>query len=412
MQQDLAVIGAGIIGVSAALWARMRGLSVVLVDPDAPGAGTSFGNAGTLATYAVLPVNDPAVLRDLPGLVFGRESPLATDWMHVLRNPWWMLRFLANCRARSAQGIAGHLAALMAQAEAGLAPLIESAGAQDLLVARGQLTVWSTRAGVAEAASSVARRGALGVEAVQIVPEAAREMEPGLRLPIQAAVHFPAARHVLDPQALVQRLHARFEELGGVTLKARALGVEETSDGVEIETDGGVVKAGRVVLAAGAFSSRIAGGGAEGLPLGTERGYHLMFSGEASRVTRPVGWAEGGFYATPMAKGLRLAGTVEIASLDKPVNRRRLAYIRRKGAEMLGDLPEPASEWLGFRPTLPDSLPVIGMAPGRTRVIHAFGHQHLGLTLGGITGRIVADLAEGRAPNADIRAYSPSRRFF
>jgi D-amino-acid dehydrogenase len=112
-----------------------------------------------------------------------------------------------------------------------------------------------------------------------------------------------------------------------------------------------------------------------------------------------------------MAAGLRLAGTVEIASLDKPANRGRLAYLARKGREMLGDLPEPTSEWLGYRPTLPDSLPVIGVAPGKERVIHAFGHQHLGLTLGGITGRIVADLAEGRAPNADISAYAPGRRY-
>ena len=137
-----------------------------------------------------------------------------------------------------------------------------------------------------------------------------------------------------------------------------------------------------------------------------------MFAEEAGRVTRPVGWGEGGFYATPMAAGLRLAGTVEIASLDKAVNRERLSYILRKGRQMFGQLPEPTSEWLGYRPTMPDSLPVIGLAPGKQRVIHAFGHQHLGLTLGGITGRIVADLAEGRRPNADIAAYAPSRRFF
>ena len=163
--------------------------------------------------------------------------------------------------------------------------------------------------------------------------------------------------------------------------------------------------------AAGAFSARIPGSGAESLPLGTERGYHLMFAGHAGRVTRPVGWSEGGFYATPMAGGLRLAGTVEIAAQDRAPNQRRLDYIARRAREMFDDLPDPTATWLGFRPTMPDSLPVIGRAPGKQRVIHAFGHQHLGLTLGGITGRIVSDLAQGRAPNTRIDAFTPGRRF-
>jgi D-amino-acid dehydrogenase len=410
MDHDLAVIGAGVVGVSCALWARMRGLSVVLIDPEEPGAGTSYGNAGTIATYGCLPVNDPSVLRGLPGLVFGGDSPLALDWAHALRNPLWMLRFLANCRSRRSDEIAGHLAMLLVQADAGLNPLLEEAGAEDLLVPRGQLTVWSTRAGAAEADLSLNRRRALGVEIREVSPREAREMEPGLVLPVERAVHFPAARHVVDPQGLVRRLHTRFVEMGGESVRARAERVEERDGGVTVYA-GDDIRAGRVVIASGAFSRRVAGAGAEDVPLGTERGYHLMYAGEAGRVTRPVGWAEGGFYATPMAAGLRLAGTVEIASLDKPANRGRLAYLARKGREMLGDLPEPTSEWLGYRPTLPDSLPVIGVAPGKERVIHAFGHQHLGLTLGGITGRIVADLAEGRAPNADISAYAPGRRY-
>ncbi|WP_375174803.1 NAD(P)/FAD-dependent oxidoreductase [Pseudooceanicola sp.] len=410
MDHDLAVIGAGVVGVSCALWARMRGLSVVLIDPQAPGAGTSYGNAGTIAVYACLPVNDPSVLRGLPGLVFGGDSPLALDWGHALRNPLWMLRFLANCRTGRSDEIAGHLAMLLTQADAGLNPLVAEAGAEDLLVSRGQLTVWSTRAEAAAADLSLNRRRALGVEVREVSPAEAREMEPGLVLPIERAVHFPGARHVLDPQALVLRMFDRFVDLGGVSVRARAERVEERDGGVTVFADG-EIRAERAVIASGAFSRRIAGSGAERLPLGTERGYHLMFEGEAGRVTRPVGWVEGGFYATPMAAGLRLAGTVEIAALDKSANRGRLAYIARRGREMLGDLPEPASEWLGYRPTMPDSLPVIGLAPGKERVIHAFGHQHLGLTLGGITGRIVADLAEGRAPNADIAAYAPGRRF-
>lgn len=408
---DLAVIGAGVVGVSAALWARMRGLTVVLIDPDEPGAGTSSGNAGTIATYGCLPVNDPSVLTGLPGLLFGADSPLSVDWAHALRNPGWMLAFLANCRASRSARIAGHLADLLAQADAGINPLIAAAGAEDLVKARGQITIWSTEAGARAADAGLARRRALGVEVADLSPGQARDMEPGLTLPIIRAVHYPGARHVTEPQALVRRFHAAFAGMRGVTVAERVTSVEEGAQGVTIRTTGGDLRTGRVVIAAGAFSGLIPGSGAEHLPLGTERGYHLMFAGQAERVTRPVGWSEGGFYATPMSGGLRLAGTVEIAAPGKAVNRRRLDYIARRGREMFGDLPAPASEWLGFRPTMPDSLPVIGMAPGKERVIHAFGHQHLGLTLGGITGRIVADLAQGRAPNAGIDAFAPGRRF-
>ncbi|MGI3168879.1 NAD(P)/FAD-dependent oxidoreductase [Pseudooceanicola sp. C21-150M6] len=409
---DVAVLGAGIVGVSTALWLRMRGHAVVLVDPAVPGSGTSSGNACTIATYACLPVNDPSVLSGLPGLLFGGDSPLSVSWSHALRNPRWMLSFLANCRAGRSQAISEALARLLAHAEAGLMPLIEEAEAEDLILSRGQISVWSTEQGAEGAEAGLRRRAALGVAYRELTMGELRDMEPGLGLEARRAVHFHDARHVPDPLALVQRFHARFGALGGETLVARAVECRESAEGVRITLDDGrEVGAGHAVIAAGAFSHRIRGGGAECMPLGTERGYHLMYSGEAHRVTRPVGWGEGGFYAVPTDLGLRLAGTVEIAAREAPVNAGRLDYLARRGREMFAGLPEPSSHWMGYRPTLPDSLPAIGRAPGGQRVIHAFGHQHLGLTLGGITGRIVADLVEGRAPNMALTAYDPARRF-
>ncbi|MWB78807.1 FAD-dependent oxidoreductase [Pseudooceanicola sp. 216_PA32_1] len=408
---DIAVIGAGIVGTSTALWARMRGHDVTLIDPEPPGSGTSSGNACTIATYACLPVNDPSVITGLPALLFGPQSPLAISWRHALLNPRWMLSFLANCRVARADRIAGHLATLLSHAEAGLNPLLAEAGAEDLVTARGQLSLWSTTAGAEGATRGLGMRRALGVPFTELTEEEARALEPGVALPIARAVHFTGARQVADPLALVQRFHARFTDLGGQTLVARATATRATGDTVEITTGGGTLTARHAVIACGAFSRSVRGSGAESLPLGCERGYHLLFPGEAHRVTRPTGWAEGGFYATPMAQGLRLAGTVEIAALNAPPNPKRLAYIRRRAAQMFPDLPEPGSSWLGHRPTLPDSLPAIGHSPVSRRIIHAFGHQHLGLTLGGITGRIVADLAEGRQPNLPLPAYDPARRF-
>ncbi|OWU83274.1 amino acid dehydrogenase [Oceanicola sp. 22II-s10i] len=408
---DLIVVGAGIVGTSAALWSRMRGLNVLLADPNPPGSGTSSGNACTIATYACLPTNDPSVLTGLPRLLFGTDSPLSVSWAHALRNPRWMLSFLANCRTGPSRRIAGDLAALLSAADAGLDPLIAEAGAGDLIVSRGQLNIWSTREGAKGAASGLALRRELGVPFRELSAAEALELEPNIRAPIARAVHYPGARHVRDPEELVRRLHARFVVLGGVWRQAAVERVRDLNDRVEVMLGGDTVTAGRVAIASGARSALIPGGGADRIPLGTERGYHLLFAGEADRVSRPVGWSEGGFYSVPMARGLRLAGTVEIASLDAPVNRRRLSYIARRGAEFLGPLPEPTSEWLGFRPTLPDSRPAIGASPGSPRILHAFGHQHLGLTTGGITGRIIADLAEGRQPNMDIAPFDPGRRY-
>lgn len=408
---DLVVVGAGIVGSASALWAQKRGLKVLLCDPNPPGSGTSFGNACTLATYAVMPVNSPAVLRALPRLLFGGDSPLSVDPVHALRHPLWMLSFLANCRPARADYIARQLADLMGHADAGLNPLIAEAGAEDLIVNRGQLTVWSTKDAAEGEKAGLAFRKTLGIPFEVLGPQDTLALEPGLRLPIHGAVHYTAARSVRDPQELINRMHRRFLALGGQWQQARISETRAYDTSVEVMLGDTRIEAARVVIAAGAHAGSIKGSGAENLPLGTERGYHLIFANDAHRITRPVGWAEGGFYAVPMAQGLRLAGTVEIAGLRAPENRGRLAYIARKGAALLGPLPTPDSHWLGFRPTMPDSMPVIGHAPHSDRIIHAFGHQHLGLTLGGITGRIVADLAEGRMPNLPIAAFAPNRRF-
>ncbi len=408
---DIVVAGAGIVGMSTALWLQLRGHQVLLVDPQSPGAGTSSGNACTLATYACMPVNNPSVLTGLVGLMTRRDSPLSISYWNALNNPRWILSFLANCRASRSREIAGHLASILSHADAGMNPLIAEAQAEDLVVDRGQLTVWSTPSGAASDVAALALRRSFGIPFTELTRDEVRTMEPGLTMPIEKGVHYPGARHIRDPEALVRRFHARFEALGGRTLAASVKSTHADADGVTVTAGDAVIRAGRVVIAAGAFSKQIKGSGAEQLPLGVERGYHVLYAGDAHRITRPVGWSEGGFYAVPMAKGLRLAGTVEIAALGAPKNKERIDYIARKGTEMFGDLPAPTSDWLGYRPSMPDALPVIGPSPTSDRIIHAFGHQHLGLTLGGITGRIMADLAEGRQPNLAIDAYRPQRRY-
>ena len=174
--------------------------------------------------------------------------------------------------------------------------------------------------------------------------------------------------------------------------------------------DGAVVRCRRLVVAAGAWSRTIQGSGAEDLPLDAERGYHVVFRHHGGRVRRPVAWVEGGFYAVPTAHGLRVAGTVELAGMNPEPTSERIDYLTRRSRELLGDVGAPDETWLGFRPTFPDSLPVIGPSHRSPQVLFAFGHQHIGLTLGGITGKLIADLVAGRTPPVDLTPYG-ARRF-
>ena len=279
----------------------------------------------------------------------------------------------------------------------------------DLVVANDMISIWTTRSGWEGSKEGTEMRRRLGVDFTELSSDEILDLEPAIRLRPHRGLRFTGARHLRDPQAFVTRLYQRFLDLGGTWRQDAVDQTEPRKDGVTVHLGRETVSAGRVVITAGAHSKSVKGSGTEGLPLETERGYHLVYKDHGSKISRPVGWNEGGFYTTPTDGGLRMAGTVEINRINAPMNRRRLAYIARRGAELWGQLDGPVEEWMGFRPTFPDSLPVIGPSPASDRIILAYGHQHLGLTLGGITGRIVTDLAEGRSPNLPIDAFSPDR---
>jgi glycine/D-amino acid oxidase-like deaminating enzyme len=407
---DLIVVGAGMVGMSTALYAQKEGLKTLLCDPNPPGSGTTSGSACTIATYACIPVNSPSIFASLPHLLTSRDSPLSFNLLHGLRNPTWMASFLNNCRASKVQHIIRALGQFLLHADAGLDPLIAEAGAEDLIIRNDCLYVWSSKAGYEGAREANAMRRNQGVVFDELTPGEVRNLEPNLKQPIHSGLRFKGARHVTSPQELVSRMHARFEALGGTTLSQGVAACQPDPSGVTVQMrDGTQIRGGHLALTAGARSREIKGTGAERLPLGTERGYHILYTDHDGLVSRPVGWAEAGFYATPMAEGLRIAGTVEINAHDAPFNTRCTDYLQRKSHEMFGNLGTPKRTWLGHRPTLPDALPVIGHAPKSNRVILAFGHQHIGLTLGGITGQIVTDLVQGRQTRCSTTDFSPQR---
>jgi len=221
---------------------------------------------------------------------------------------------------------------------------------------------------------------------------------------------FDKAAQVVNPQSLTTRYFDTFMGHGGRYLASRVSAVSHLENGLSIHLDNGEsLSVDRSVIAAGAFSTQIQGIGASQLPLDAERGYHVQYNGMQSLLNRPVSWNEAGFYATPMDEGLRIAGTVEIAGLSELKNSRNLNYLIKHGQQMF-DLPDqPDQDWLGFRPTFPDALPAIGYSLGSEYILYAFGHQHIGLTLSGITGRLISELINGETLSHDIKMFSPRR---
>jgi D-amino-acid dehydrogenase len=408
----IAVVGAGIVGCSCALWLQRKGFAVTLIDPAEPGSGTSSGNAGSIADYGCIPVNSPDLFRRLPSLLASRDSPLSLNLGYALAHPSWVIQFLSNCRERKVKRIVRLLGGLLTKTYDGLDPLLDMAGARDLLRQNGFMIMYrSEREYQAALPSNLARR-AQGVEYTELDRADIAALEPALKPPYERGLLFDSVSHVINPRALCQRYFECFRRNGGEYIPARAVRIEHGIDSVQLRLgNGGNLQPDRIVIAAGAFSRTIDGIPMGMVPLDTERGYHVQFSNMQHLLSRPVSWQSAGFYATPMEHGMRFAGTVEIAGYRKPINPRMIDYLTRKAQEMLELPPRPDQEWLGFRPTLPDSLPVIGYSSGSEYVLFAFGHQHLGLTLAGITGKLVAELVNGEEPSHNIAPFSP-RRFF
>ena len=405
---DIAVIGAGVVGLAIAEALVAEGREVVLVDPNDPGSGASYGNAGTIADYAVMPVGTPAVLWGLPQLLFNRNSPLAIRPGGFLPLIPWLTRFarqsLPGAAARNGVALAG----LLAGAKPLWADLAARIGAADLMQARGCLYLYETAAAFRAAEADMARRWTMGVAVELISPAELAALEPGLPAVAGGAALFHGAAFFTDPGELVDRLRRAAMQHAGF-LSGRAERLTRQFDGVIVEGAGFRLHAKTVILATGAHGRALAGQAGDVVPLETERGYHVEWDMATPLLTRPTCPTSRGFYLCPMEGRLRVAGTVELGGLTAPPSPHRIQRLIEGARQIFPDLGEPDRTWMGFRPSMPDSLPVIGPSQGGADVIHAFGHGHIGLTLAPITARIVADLVAGRPPERDITACRPGR---
>ncbi|MDN5788441.1 FAD-binding oxidoreductase [Pseudorhodobacter sp.] len=411
MAQDaeIAVIGAGIIGLTIALRLAAEGREVVVIDPAAPGSGASYGNAGTIADYAVQPVGTPDVLRNLPSLLFDRNSPLSIRRAALPSLAPWLLRFARQSLPAAAQRNALAIAALMAEALPGWDDLAAQIGGESLMQRRGCLYIYETEAASRAANQDLAFRRDIGVAVEMLTQAELSVMEPGLRAMPGGAAFFPKAVFLADPVQMVALIEQAVRAAGVKFITAKVEQLQRRDGSVHLTGAGLQINARQVVIAAGAHSKDLARQAGDKVPLDTERGYHVEWDMAQPKLSRPCCPTSRGFYLCPMSGRLRVAGTVELGGLTAPPSPHRIAKLVEGARTIFPDLGLPDREWMGFRPSMPDSLPVIGASKGGAEVIHAYGHGHVGVTLAPITARIVADLVAGRAPGNVATPCRPTR---
>jgi glycine/D-amino acid oxidase-like deaminating enzyme len=408
---DIAVVGAGVVGMCCARALQRAGHRVTLFDPAPPGRGASFGNAGHIAIDHVRPLARFDTLRQVPRMLTDPLGPLAIRWRDAPSLVPWLARFALAARPAQVERGTTALAGLLSGAPEAWAEEVRGSNLAGLFRAKGALVVYDSdgafRAGAHERA--VQRRHGVALETMD--GDAARARAPGLNRSIRHATYFAAAQHVVDPHGLVVGLADIFAREGGRIEPHAVIGFDAADGFVRaVETVHGPRKVEAVVLAAGLGSRRIGRHLGLNLPVVAERGYHLNLEATGACFEMPVSWAERGFAVTPMDGVIRLAGTVELAAPDAPPTWARAELLVGHAQRLFPGLGgREASRWMGMRPTLPDYLPAIGRAPRQRNLYLALGHQHIGLTTAATTARIIRDLVAGKPPEFDIAAFAPDR---
>jgi D-amino-acid dehydrogenase len=409
------VIGAGVVGVCTASWLQRDGHSVFLVEAEEPGHGASFGNAGCFNGSSVTPMSIPGTIRNVPRWLIDPLGPLSLRWRYLPAIAPWLVRFVRAGTPQKVHAQARALRPLVGPTLEALQPLISAAGAEDLVHRLGHLYVYRSAESLRKDHLAWELRRENGVEIDEFDADELRQLEPSLSRDYVRGLLVRENGHTSNPLKLVARLLEHFLRSGGEIVHARARGFR--LDGrrlAAIQTDSGDHPTDAAIVCAGAYSKPLAAALGDWVPLETERGYHLMIADPEVMPRIPTADADGKFVATPMDTGLRFAGTVELAGLAAPPDWRRARVLLAQGRKMLPGLaafhPEDRiSVWMGHRPSLPDSLPVLGPSRTTPDIVYAFGHGHVGMTAAPMTGKVVADLVSGRPPSIDIAPFAPGR---
>ena len=406
---SVGIVGAGIQGVCIGLQLLKKNISTTIFDSKDPGSMASYGNAGPFSPYAVLQLNRPDILYDVPKMLFSSYGPLALKWNYIPKMLPWILGYLKNCNKKSMIHTAKNMHQILNLSMDAYDEVFQEIDATNLLEKKGIIYIW-TNQNLKSRELEIKVRNDLGVKQKILSTKEILDLEPNLKPVFTGGAYYDYAYHARDPYGIVKKIFELFIQRGGKFINENVESVKQsTNNETSIRTEKKEYKFEKSVIACGAFSKKLTDQLGEKIPLDTERGYHVHFKGMDKLISRPVIFLDRGFGMTPMNQGLRAVGTVEFGGLNNPLSKKRIDYIVRCAKELLPQLEEHQDDWLGFRPTLPDFLPVIGPSKNNKNIIYAFGHHHLGWTLGAITGKIVAGILANEKTNLDLSAYSSSR---
>ena len=410
-KSEVAIIGAGIQGVCNALFLQKKGIDVTLFDKDEPGCAASYGNAGHFSPYASLQLNRSDVLSDVPAMLLSSRGPLALKWNYFLKMLPWFSKYIMSCSEKKMMHTAKYMHQILDISLDAYDELFVDINLDGLVEKKGIMYVWEKK-GIKSRKIEIDIREKLGVKQKILNPKEVHDLEPNLKPFYDGGVFYEYARHARNPKKIIEKLFADFIKKGGKFKKTNINNINFKDQKPLLITENNKLLFDKVVIACGAFSKKLTDKLDEKIPLDTERGYHIHFKNYSNLLSRPVVWADRGFGITPMEQGLRVVGTVEFGGLENPLSKSRIKNLILNAKDMLNGLPENEDhedEWLGFRPTLPDFLPVIGKSKNYNNVYYSFGHHHLGWTLGAISGKIVSKMIIGEKTNLDLTPYSSSR---
>lgn len=410
-EANIVVVGAGIIGMSIAERLQYEKNQVLVIDRLMPGEGCSKGNAGHFGTDIVLPLANFNTILALPRLLMNPLGPLTISWSYLPRMLPWLLRFVWAAMPHKSAVTSRALTALNKPSIERYEALLKRTGLAHLMIQRGALTVYETAKSIDQEKATLKVLRDYGVTIEELSGDQIREMEPAVSANIKGGLFFPNTAHTINPHKIVTSLAEVFRQQGGEFLQTEVKSLNVQADNsIFISTESETIKAKRIIVAAGAWSRSLVRMLGFSVPLDTERGYHLMLKNSKVGLSRPITSFERSFVMTPMEEGLRLAGTVELAGIKAAPNYQRADILYQHAQNILTNLEMgEVNRWMGFRPSLPDSLPVIGPSPKAKNVFFAFGHQHLGLTQAAMTSDLMADLIAGREPKIDMRPYRVDR---
>ncbi len=412
--KSVGIIGSGIQGVCTGLQLIKKGIPVTIFDRQDPLSQdfkpASYGNAGHFSPYAVLQLNRPDILFDVPKMLFSSYGPLALKWNYVPKMINWFFYYLKNCNKKSMMHTAKNMHQILSLSNDAYEEIFQEIDTNGLVEKKGIIYVWTNK-NLKSRNLEIKVRDELGIKQKLLSQKEVLELEPNLNPVFDAGIIYESAMHARDPHGILKQIFKLFLKRGGKFIQTNIKSVEQSkNDETILRSEKEEYKFEKSVVASGAFSKQFTDQLGEKIPLDTERGYHVHFKGQEKLISRPVIFLDRGFGMTPMNQGLRAVGTVELGGTENPLSKKRIDYVIRCAKELLPQLGAHEDEWLGFRPTLPDFLPILGPSLKNKNIIYAFGHQHLGWTLGAITGKIVSGIVAGEKTNLDLSPYS-SKRF-